>query len=246
MKQAYRMGVELHPLELAYTQSSYTKLGLFINSFELAIQQYREAYKHQSLSSGEYQTVLRRAKLYVSHFIQVVDLAILRGDLKPDTRAFYGLPAGESKLPSLAADSDVVEWGRKVIDGEYARTSQGNPPITNPTAALVRVHYETFFDAYNRQKIFQQNTSRCLTQLNELRDTADGIILTIWNEVESHFANLPAHVAREKAKGYGIVYVYRKNEINDSADGEGLLPREVAQTFDLFAENPQPSKPDAV
>ena len=39
MKQAYSMGQTTHPSELAYSQKTYTKLSLFINSFELAVNQ---------------------------------------------------------------------------------------------------------------------------------------------------------------------------------------------------------------
>ena len=54
MKTAYQMGREIHPTALAFTQSTYTKLELFINSFETAVQQYREAYNRQAESSAIY------------------------------------------------------------------------------------------------------------------------------------------------------------------------------------------------
>jgi len=86
-------------------------------------------------------------------------------------------------------------------------------PITNPTIAVVRVRYEQFLEAYNNQKVLQHNTQRMLNNLNELRKKADEIILSIWNEVEEHYKDLPDEERREKAATYGLVYVYRKNEI---------------------------------
>lgn len=234
MKAAYKIGKETHPNELAYTQSTYTRLGLFINSFEQALEQYRIAYKQQSENSAEYQTITRRARLYVSHFIQVVNMAILRGELKPEIREFYGIDPNNSKLPPLASDQDLVDWGKKIIDGEFNRTSQGKAPITNPTIALVKVNYEQFFDAFTRQRVFQQNTARTLNKLNALRTTADEIILSIWNEVEAHFANEPAQVARKQAKKYGLVYVYRKNEMRELDLSQKL---ESIQMPSLFSTN---------
>ncbi len=235
MKAAFAMGVELHPSELAYTQETYGRLGLFINSFSEAIHHYRVAYNQQSDSSQEYQEHTRRARLYVSHFIQVINMAILRGELKPETREYYGLGVEETKLPSLTSDQEVVDWGRRIIDGEANRLGEGKAPITNPTIAMVRVQYEQFFDVFTRQKVLQQNTARTLAELNELRKTADEIILSVWNEVEGSFSNLPAHDAREKAKQYGVHYVYRKNELKDpETPEETLLSQVAAKAFEDF------------
>ncbi len=212
MKTAYSMGRELHPTELAFTQSTYTKLELFINSFETAVQLYHDAYKRQAESSAKYVPVAQRARLYVSHFIQVVNMAIARGELKASVREYYNLPVDEGKLPSLASDQEVIEWGQNIIRGEFQRTSEGRPPIMNPTIALVKVHYEKFVDQYTRHRVLQQNTSRTRSELDALRETADQIILSIWDEVEEHFDHLTPADARERATQYGIVYVFRKNE----------------------------------
>ena len=49
----------------------------------------------------------------------------------------------------------------------------------------------------------------------DLRPVADDIILRIWNEVEDSFKDLPDNLRREKASEYGLVYIFRKNELND-------------------------------
>ncbi|MGP1362601.1 MAG: hypothetical protein ACTTKZ_02825 [Bacteroides sp.] len=216
MRAAYKMGRETHPTELAFTQSTYTKLELFINSFEQAIQQYQEAYRRQSESSALYQPVAQKARLYVSHFIQVVNMAVQRGELKPSIRAYYSLPLDEAKLPSLVSDQEVIDWGQKIIQGEFQRTSEGKPPIMNPTIALVKVQYEKFVEIYTRHRVLQQNTTRTRGDLEKLRATADQIILAIWDEVEDYFGALPAVQAREHASQYGLVYIFRKTEIHET------------------------------
>ena len=148
----------------------------------------------------------------MSHFIQVVNMAILRGELKPNVREYYKLPIEEGKLPSLASDQEVIDWGQKIIQGEFQRTSEGRPPIMNPTIALVKVHYEKYVDLYTRHRVLQQNTSRTRSELDALRETADQIILSIWDEVEEYFKGLTPVEAREKASQYGVVYVFRKTE----------------------------------
>ena len=223
LKVAYKMGKDLPPFKLAFSQSTYARIELFINSFEKAMINYKAAYGVQIEKSKDYVVLMKKAKLYISHFIQVVNMAISRGELAEKTRTIYGMDIDEQKIPSLNTEKDMIEWGKKVIEGEAKRIMSGQQPITNPSIAVVKVRYENFVDSYNHQKILQQNTQRMLSDLDALRTKADEIILNIWNEVETTFKDLPDDLKREKSTDYGLVYVYRKNEIN----GLQLLERSL-------------------
>ncbi|HUW07385.1 MAG TPA: hypothetical protein VMW01_14135 [Williamwhitmania sp.] len=223
LRAAYKKGKDLPPFKLAYTQSTFQRIQLFIHNFEQAIQRYKSVFDIQIENSKEYGNVAKKARIYISHFIQVVNMAIQRGDLKPSVRLFYGLEEDASSIPPLATEKDLLQWGQKIIDGETQRNAKGMSPITNPTIALVKVRFENFEEMYKQQKIFQQNTARAQADLENIRKTADDIILNIWNEVENTYKDLPDELRREKAKEYGLVYVYRKNEIN----GLSLLGRSM-------------------
>ena len=213
LKAAAKKGRELPPFKMAFSQSTFSKVELFINGYEKAIANYKAAYNKQIERNKEYQVAAKKARLYLSHFIQVLNMAISRGELPEAVRTIYGMDIDEKKLPGLTSDKELLEWSKKIIQGETNRTSKGQPPITNPTIAVVKVRYENFLDAYNHQRILQQNTQRNQAQLEELRDQANQIILNVWNEVEEKFKSLPDHERRENAQAYGVVYVYRKNEI---------------------------------
>ena len=88
-------------------------------------------------------------------------------------------------------------------------------PITNPTIAVVKVRYEKFLEAYRNQKNLQLSNNRSLQELADMRPVADDIIVSVWNEVEESFKDLSDDLRREKASEYGLVYVYRKNELSD-------------------------------
>ncbi|MDY0198413.1 MAG: hypothetical protein RBR68_11430 [Tenuifilaceae bacterium] len=215
LKAAVKKGKDLPPFKLAYSQSSFSKAQLFINNFEKAITNYKAAYSKQIEKNKDYQAAAKKARLYLSHFIQVLNLAITRGELPEKVRSTFGMDVDERKLPNLTADKDLEEWGKTIIQGEAQRVSMGQPPITNPTIAVVKVRYENFIDASNHQRILQQNTQRCQIELEDLRAKADEIILNVWNEVEETLKDLPDHERRERAQEYGLVYVYRKNEIRE-------------------------------
>lgn len=155
---------------------------------------------------------MKTARLYISHFIQVLNLAVLRDEIKPAHKALYGLPESNT-VPDLLSEAAMVEWGRKIIDGEKRRTAQGGIPIYNPTIARVKVHYDIFLDSYERQKNYQALTTRSLDELASMRDRADELILDIWNQVEAKYQDVtPNEVRLDKCRDYGLIYYYRSGE----------------------------------
>ena len=213
LKQAYQKGKELPPFKLAFSQSTFSKLQSFLSNFEAVIRLYKNTHASTIEKSKDYPTHYKKAKLYISHFIQVMNMAIARGEINPSVRKFYGIHESDSKVPEMNTEADVIKWGEQIITGETERLRKGMTQITNPTIAVVKVRFEQFKDAYRSKKINQKNNMRILSEVTGLRTQADDIILSIWNEVEKYFADLPDELMREKAAEYGVSYVYRRNEL---------------------------------
>jgi len=211
---AQQKGTDLPPFKLAYSQGSFRRLQGLMSRYENSLHEQKNAYSLQSERNKEYQKRLRKARLYISHFIQVVNMAIVRGELPPQTRNFYQLSEDEKKLPSLNTEDEVIVVGKALIDGEKERALKGLSPVTNPTIAVVKVHYDQFVEVYNHQLNLKKRTQRAHDELNLRREEADELIQQIWNEVEDSFKDLPEEIRREKASNYGVVYVFRKNELN--------------------------------
>jgi len=213
LRIAFEKGRELHPFQLAFTQSTYQNVQSNLPVFERAVQESRYAFNIQVEKSKEYARLLKKVKLYMSHFIQVTNMAIARGDLSPSDRDYFGFSRDQSKVPLFSTENEVIEWGEKLIHGETQRIKNGLNPVTNPSIALFKVRYETFQDAYMYQKTLQKNFQRSQKKLLELRKVVDAIIISVWNEVEDHFKDLPDEAKRNNAKLYGVIYFYRKSEL---------------------------------
>lgn len=213
--KAYQKGKDTPPFKLAFSQSTYQKIVSFLPGFEKKILHQKSALTKQIERNKDYHDLQKKAKLYISHFIQVVNMAIQRGEISISILDFYKLNGYSKKLPPLNTEEDVIKWGEKLIEGETQRVRKGMSPITNPTIAVVKVRFEKFLEAYRNQKNLQLSNNRALKELADLRPVADGIIVDIWNEVEESFKDLPDDLRREKASEYGVVYVYRKNELSD-------------------------------
>ncbi len=217
LTKAFEIGRELPPFKLAFSQSTFQRVQSFLPLFEKALYETKQAYINQVRRNPEYLRAQKKAKLYISHFIQVVNMAIMRGDLPENERSYFGMHNDMTKLPLLNSESDIIKWGEKLIHGENLRKAKALSPITNPTIAVVRVRYEQFLDSYKFQKTLQKNYQRSLEYLANTRKEADDIILHVWNEVEKTFSKLPEEERRIQAEKYGISYVYRKNELQKRA-----------------------------
>ena len=213
LKQAYQKGKELPPFKLAFSQGAFNKVQSFLTNFDAVIRLYKNTYAVSIAKNKEYPFLYKKAKLYISHFIQVMNMAVTRGELHPNIRSFYGIDEFDSKVPEMNTEVEVIKWGEQVIAGETERLKKGMTPIANPTIAVVKVRFEQFMDAYHSKKINQKNNIRILNDVIRLRTQADDIIVNVWNEVEKYFADLPGDMTREKATEYGVSYVYRRNEL---------------------------------
>jgi hypothetical protein len=214
LRIAYEKGKELPPFQLAFSQATYQKILTNMHIFEKTVQESRQAFNIQVEKSKDYTRLLKKTKLYLSHFIQVVNMAILRGDLSQSDRDYFGFGRDHTGVPSFGSEGEVIKWGEKIIVGETQRIKKGLTPVTNPTMAVVKVRYEDFMEAYRFQKILQKNLQRSQEKLVEQRHLIDSIIASIWNEVEEHYKDLPDETRRSNARLYGLVYFYRKSEQN--------------------------------
>lgn len=199
--------------DLAISLKTLGEARLFLSKFEIAQGYYKSCYEEQSNASRRHQTNVKMARLYISHFIQVLNMAVIRSEIRASQKNLFGLVIDDYSVPDLTSEAAMVEWGQKLIKGEFLRTSQGGSPIYNPAIAKVKVHYDVFMEGYEKQKGLQSLTNRSLEELSSMRARADELILNIWNQVEKKFQNIVPNEKRlDLCRAYGVIYYYRKGE----------------------------------
>ncbi len=217
MRIALEKGKELPPNKMAFSSRSIVRLQRFLPQFEQMIQLQRQSLANQNNKSKDYNEIVRKARVYLTHFVRVMNMAVFRGDLPVETRAFYGLATNESTVPSLNTENELISWGKRIIEGEEYRIRKGGSPITNPTIAVVKVRYQNFLEAWNYHKTLAKKTLDYTEKNGELRKEADEIIVQVWNEVENTHSTLPEDKRMAESENYGLVYFYRKSELNRAA-----------------------------
>lgn len=213
LKAVVEKGEIYNAQDLAVSLKILSEVRNFLAKFQMAHLYYVDCYEKQSKAGRKHTANAKMARLYLSHFIQVLNLAAIRGEVRPAHKEMYGLDAKNHILPDLTAESAMAEWGAKIIEGEKKRMSQGGIPIYNPTIAKVKVHYDIFMESYNYQKNYQRLTARSLEKLASMRAEADRLILEVWNQVEKKFENVTPNEKRlEQCRNYGLIYYYRTGE----------------------------------
>ncbi|HEY9551217.1 MAG TPA: hypothetical protein VIQ97_02925 [Prevotella sp.] len=177
--------------------------------------QYRICQQTQKRHTPEINKHQHKAIMYVSHFMQVLLMAVERGEIKRSMLPLYGLQADATTLPNIKQTEALSEWGTKVINGEKARLKMGGRPIYNPTIGMVSTHYDIFKDAFNRHKMLMAKTQEALAGIQNLRPKVDQLLLELWNQIEAHFEKEPPQVRYEACRKFGIIYYYRRNEPKD-------------------------------
>lgn len=213
LRKAIDMEMRQTPDNQPASFKTLNEAKVLCSRFEAAVKQFRFHYDEMAKCNKRFQPLCRMARLYVSHFIQVLNMTILRNEIKAEYKELYQLSPDDYTLPDLASEKALTEWGQRIIDGENKRLAQrGGTPIYNPTIAKVRVHYDIFIEARYERDRYKKQMQRSLDQLNSLREEIDALILKIWDEVESYYNAIAGEERIEKCRKYGIIYYYRKNE----------------------------------
>lgn len=174
--------------------------------------QYKISMRTQVRYSKRIAALQHKAMTYLSHFLQVMFLAVERGEIQESDLTVYGLDANQHTVPYLKTADAVMEWAPKVIKGEKERLKKGGKPVLTPPIGAVSVHFDVFRNMYEAQKQYQTRTQMALADMTKMRPEVDSLILKLWDVIEEHFSDQPLEKRCELCRKFGVVYYYRRNE----------------------------------
>lgn len=190
---------------LNMAQSLYDRLLTATEQLRLS----RLALKRYNARMGK---LHHNAWMYVSHFIQVLIMSVERGEIRRSLLELYALPQDATAVPDITTAGKLMEWGKKVIEGEKARIKKGGRPIYNPSLGMLNTHYDIFAEAVRQQQSLQERCQRDARDIQELRPQVDEVILDLWNQIEKYYENEPPEVRFKACRKFGVIYYYRRHE----------------------------------
>ena len=183
--------------------------------------------------SRRYRKLVQNVRMYISHFIQVLNLAVQRGEIKREMKRLYHLDESKTALPDLSTEDDLLRWGKNIIEGETMRMSQGGIAINCPAINKVKVHYEMFAESQRNQSLHRMSASRVSEDLETLRTEADALIVQIWDAVTAHYANRLPYERMKCCENYGLKFYYRTGETPRSPERDEAIARAAASQTKL-------------
>jgi hypothetical protein len=199
--------------DLQITTKTLLESKTVLNQFEILCSRYRRMQDIQVKANKSFQGKVKNARMYISHFVQVLYMSVVRSEIKESHLEYYNLETANMVVPDLTSNELILEWGKKIVDGENERISKGGVPIYNPSIAKVNVMFSLFKEGYQTQKLHQKSTLRVMDDVSAYREKVDKVIFDIWEEVEKNSLEMPTEKRLDRNKEYGIVYYYRKGEI---------------------------------
>ena len=211
-----------------YPASLHTELTTLAPRFRQEAQQAGTALSTQSAATSQATFDFLALQTVVSHYFQVLNLAIARGVIPRDARAHYQIDVSTAALPDLVTQADVVLWAGRIAEGEAARLA-ANPaavPMAMPSAAEVATAAAAYDASSKVQSTAKDTYDDEQEDVAALRPAIDKLIRDIWDHIEFTYRNEPGPSRRRRAREWGITYVTRPGEIPDE---------------EISGENPPPS-----
>jgi hypothetical protein len=200
--------------------ATLTQLAAFLPDYERQLTERGMALRGQALGTSHKEVAKATGQMYISHFIQVFNLAVARGVYSAADRAYYQLDVNQESVPQLSAEGDVLIWLERIVQGENARMQAGGQEMSNPSAGEVLAAKEAFDLAMGEASTAKDQYDKEAEDVEKLRDAADALIREIWDEIEFAFRHSDDAGRRRKAREWGVVFVSRPGETAE----EGVEP----------------------
>lgn len=188
----------------------------FLTKFERECSEVDIALASQGALTSDLSKKAARATMLVSHFHQVFDLAVDRGQFQAGARRFYGRDISATKGPRLVSYGEVVEAAEAIVKGEADRAaaeSASYMAMSNPSAAEVGTALEEFRTAHVAAAGAQEKTDKEREDAGALYPQAQALAVDICDTVEFFYRNDPvASSRRVKCERWGVVYVFGAGE----------------------------------
>lgn len=238
LQQAVRQASEAAFNQQAINYKTLIEAQRLLMQFENQVAQYHANVDTKVSDNKQYRHKVRNARMYISHFIQVLNLAAIRGEIKKGQKELYKLDPNNHTLPDLSTEELLLQWGKNIIEGEQARTSQGGFPIYNPPINKVQVHYDIFREHYNTHVVHKKTHSRVFENIETMRKQIDALVLSIWDQVEEFYKDELPYAKLTKCQAYGMIYYYRTGEAHLTPATDQQIIKEKAQQTKLeWVEN---------
>ena len=171
---------------------------------------YRQAVDRWQDNNLKYRDIIVNLTRNITEFVKAYYTALETGEIGEESRRYYNIT--DYEIPDLSCEVQILDWAKRLVEGERRRIFEGGIPITNPTISNLSIYYDRLEDLN-----FSQNTSKntidyTREKLIKERQKTDDLIRNLWNTIEAAFEHLSFEERIEECRKYGVVYYDRPSE----------------------------------
>jgi hypothetical protein len=201
--------------ERSFLDGELLEFNNFVRQYEGEKLVLQRAQEDRNKSLGQYKERQANARMYISHFIQVLQLTAIRNEIRAEHLDLYGFEKGkEYEIPDLLSEEAILKWGENIIRGESERLMKGGIPLYNPAIAKVKVHFELFKEIIQSLKIYRQNAMRYQVSVAEMRKKAGEYIYKIWSKISEKYKDCDKDKQREIFDAYRFCFYKTGEQLN--------------------------------
>ncbi|GEM_PF-4025056 len=160
----------------------------------------------------EYNKLFEKARIYVLHYLQSINMAVEREELPTTVRSYYGLNEQTGKLPEISRPEILLEESRRLFENDNRRISEGGKYFTNPAIGIVKVWVEKFSEAHQKQMNMNFVKTGEIENLGLIRKEIDAFIDTVWSDVAENARDLPEADRNIVLGVFGVQYAVSEED----------------------------------
>lgn len=146
-----RLGLTI-PVTSPFKAANLTGFVTFEGKWNTEYPQMKSADSLRQAATALVITSTAELYMFCSHYLQVMFLAMKRGEIPYSALPLYGIPvSNEPKLPDMSSEAKLLQVALDIISGDAARLLAGGVAMSNPTVAQVN----TKLTAYNALQLSQ-------------------------------------------------------------------------------------------
>jgi hypothetical protein len=176
-------------------------------AFELLVNEREQIILNRIKQNKLKAEQLAMLKLYISHFIQVLNFSIERQELNKGCRSYFGLHINNGNTPSLTTEKLVLKWAKIIVEGEQKRIKAGMKEISHPNYQKIESITKLLTKTLNELHKIEQQYKKLQQSFVKNRKVVDTLIKQLWNKIEQHFSGETNQVKKQKSALFGVVYV---------------------------------------
>ena len=149
----------------------------------------------------------RKARKFVSYFIQTFNNGIELEIFPKQHRAYYNLEVESGKVPYLGSEQALKTVGQALIAGDPNRVAAGGAAMAIPDIASLTAAFSAWFSLFTECSNLKDALDTAQENVAALNEEADGVILKVWDQVETFYNEEDKESQRANAREWGVVYI---------------------------------------